>query len=347
MYEFSNYLAHHGIQGQKWGKRYGPPYPLSPSTHSAAEKKAKNYNAGTLKKWRGEERKKLDKKYDQKIAKQTKALDKLEARYEKAAYNEKRDTKRLKKLRSREDKIWNLRHSKLLEEKAIRHMSLSDVSDERRRVGAHAVGSVLSGVGTLDARRAFLDAELDKKIENSVNQEHKLNKKLERVLANAQYKPDTINAYIKKDYHDYRLPDDVWNTIYLHNNSGSFPRLYDPVDKKLQKLYDQHKVIEQERAKTYTEYSLDVPTDRSVSKKYIADRRKHEKGFEKPKLSSGEKKRIRNALRQAKENHYYPERFLKSVPDGMTEAQLLKEYRLYLEDPGEFLETYSYRWWED
>lgn len=34
------YLAHHGILGQKWGKRNGPPYPLDTSDHSASEKKA-------------------------------------------------------------------------------------------------------------------------------------------------------------------------------------------------------------------------------------------------------------------------------------------------------------------
>lgn len=33
-------LQHHGILGQKWGKQNGPPYPLSGSDHSAAEKKA-------------------------------------------------------------------------------------------------------------------------------------------------------------------------------------------------------------------------------------------------------------------------------------------------------------------
>lgn len=34
------YLEHHGILGQKWGKKNGPPYPLDASDHSASEKKA-------------------------------------------------------------------------------------------------------------------------------------------------------------------------------------------------------------------------------------------------------------------------------------------------------------------
>lgn len=33
-------LEHHGILGQKWGRKQGPPYPLDSEDHSAAEKKA-------------------------------------------------------------------------------------------------------------------------------------------------------------------------------------------------------------------------------------------------------------------------------------------------------------------
>lgn len=32
------YLIHHGINGQKWGKRNGPPYPLAYNKHTSAEK---------------------------------------------------------------------------------------------------------------------------------------------------------------------------------------------------------------------------------------------------------------------------------------------------------------------
>lgn len=44
-----NVLIHHGILGQKWGKRNGPPYPLSGGDYSQAEKR-KIYTQRSLKK---------------------------------------------------------------------------------------------------------------------------------------------------------------------------------------------------------------------------------------------------------------------------------------------------------
>lgn len=38
--EYKRELYHHGILGQKWGKKNGPPYPLGASSHSSSEKKA-------------------------------------------------------------------------------------------------------------------------------------------------------------------------------------------------------------------------------------------------------------------------------------------------------------------
>lgn len=36
---YKNYLSHHGIKGQKWGKKNGPPYPLDPSSYTSSERK--------------------------------------------------------------------------------------------------------------------------------------------------------------------------------------------------------------------------------------------------------------------------------------------------------------------
>lgn len=40
MESYKDYLAHHGIKNQKWGKKNGPPYPLTDSQRSAAENRS-------------------------------------------------------------------------------------------------------------------------------------------------------------------------------------------------------------------------------------------------------------------------------------------------------------------
>ena len=48
------YICHHGIKGQKWGKKNGPPYPLGSDQKSASEKKTskvKNFVFGVPNAW--------------------------------------------------------------------------------------------------------------------------------------------------------------------------------------------------------------------------------------------------------------------------------------------------------
>lgn len=58
-------IYHHGILGQRWGKKNGPPYPLGVSSHSASEKKAgwaKSLSKKTPKQKESESKKRSDAK---------------------------------------------------------------------------------------------------------------------------------------------------------------------------------------------------------------------------------------------------------------------------------------------
>lgn len=46
---YSDELYHHGIKGQRWGRRNGPPYPLSAQTHAAVVRSAGRGKVGGLK----------------------------------------------------------------------------------------------------------------------------------------------------------------------------------------------------------------------------------------------------------------------------------------------------------
>ena len=47
----NDFLAHHGIKGQKWGKRNGPPYPLSDAKHNKVVKKGRKFKSYNLDEW--------------------------------------------------------------------------------------------------------------------------------------------------------------------------------------------------------------------------------------------------------------------------------------------------------
>lgn len=85
-------LYHHGILGQKWGQRNGPPYPLSGSDHSAAEKRAARYRSGA-------------ERAEEKIAKNKAKIEKLNS-YRNSKRNQKLEIKR-NKLQIKRDRLAN------------------------------------------------------------------------------------------------------------------------------------------------------------------------------------------------------------------------------------------------
>lgn len=68
-------LSHHGIEGQKWGVKNGPPYPLDAGDHSAAEKKHIGYFA--RKKAAKEEEKQRKQAEEEKEKEEQKRKDRL------------------------------------------------------------------------------------------------------------------------------------------------------------------------------------------------------------------------------------------------------------------------------
>lgn len=85
MYTIGGEIYHHGIQGQKWGKRNGPPYPLKPGAKSAAEtkgKKAKAEQGGLISYIKRKRKQKKLNKQIKRVEKDIKVLDKEKKKYE-------------------------------------------------------------------------------------------------------------------------------------------------------------------------------------------------------------------------------------------------------------------------
>lgn len=94
IYTEHEYLAHHGVDKQKWGHRNGPPYPLDPEQMTSAQKKA-NANEGWFKRKIREAKEakqakkeaKIAKKEEEKAAKQAHKQGRLSEQERKDVYN--------------------------------------------------------------------------------------------------------------------------------------------------------------------------------------------------------------------------------------------------------------------
>lgn len=150
--DYSYYLAHHGIQGQKWGKQNGPPYPLAPSAHSQAEKRLRLVNEGQLDSWKDEQAVKVNKKYDKKISRIQKKVDKnarsLEAVKEMGA-GDKALAKKQAKVQRLVEKSIKTKAMKALENEALAKMNIDDVNAEEIKVIKARAKDALITIGSM------------------------------------------------------------------------------------------------------------------------------------------------------------------------------------------------------
>ena len=110
-------LYHHGINGQKWGKRNGPPYPLGKSKMSYAERQAVKYKKKELKK--------IDKHYSK---------EKKDFYKNSSNYTPKQQEIIIKQLSNMQD----------IEKTYVMSMSIDDVRDEKIHRGKNLLNRILS-----------------------------------------------------------------------------------------------------------------------------------------------------------------------------------------------------------
>lgn len=207
----SNDLQHHGILGQKWGRKNGPPYPLGASDHSASEKKA-----GWRKSISGKKPNIIQKarqhifsrQYEEDTNKyKNNLLNEISAKRDKTAYTEKAN--KIKDIGERREV---LSVNKDFDETIKRAQKENE--DLIKKYGKMKLDTT-----EYDKTLDDLNSRLDKAITKTIVDEYKFEEKM-------------FNDYVrvmKKDISDFKknVPKDVQN--YIDNNKG-----YDLEAKKLE-----------------------------------------------------------------------------------------------------------------
>lgn len=255
----SGELYHHGVMGQKWGHRNGPPYPLDASDHSAAERKAgwqsslSKLGASNLKRMQTKQRAARD--YKARNAAIQKQYDKtereIESKYKKGEKMSKEDVQKIRDASRAADSAW--KQSKT---------DYKNAKKEAQRVNNKETWDVLAA----GSRQRRLD-KLNKSAEKKLN---KNEKERERIMNARQKSRDFYeNRYDKKiakgkmdeatkqsklkDFDaatkDYQKGfDRYWNTYSNHANEKA-KAILDPSNKKSESY--------QKAAKEYTKQWMD------------------------------------------------------------------------------------------
>ena len=144
-------LYHHGILGQKWGKKQGPPYPLDASKHSASEKKAgwrKSLNSDGSVTEAGKQRyyvtnKKTGDSY-QTINKERKRYKDAKKLAKKESVNKQEYKQAKKDIKAARKSTVADRSAKTIAKSSIRNAVIAGVSSAAIAAGAYYIGNRIS-----------------------------------------------------------------------------------------------------------------------------------------------------------------------------------------------------------
>lgn len=238
--DYRNYLAHHGIKGQKWGDRNGPPYPLRPGAHSVAEKKHKTKGIlGSMRESLARRHKAAEKKNEIKRKERlVKDLQKEERRredYEQAKERAVKSGKASDVLRFQGD----LTNQQLQEavsrirfENDLKKFSREEKPDvwsrmDRASSRLNTAGTLLNNIVTVGSNASKIKKSLDSAFgsDNSgkqATQSPSPNAKSEPKKSNADRMNSRISSLSNRSADDITSPyRDVWGSVPSHRRAPS------------------------------------------------------------------------------------------------------------------------------
>lgn len=161
-FEHNLELAHHGIGGQRWGKRNGPPYPLDYNDHSAAEKKANKFKNldGSLNEKGIDHKEKYIKKATEK---NNRYYDKYKSKYEKKIEKNEGNTEKQEYYKNR---LSNAEKNRQSVNEYIKNMSIDEItSNEHASVQKILkTAKTVAGVGAAAALSVAIPSALSKAV---------------------------------------------------------------------------------------------------------------------------------------------------------------------------------------
>jgi len=211
IYTEHEYLAHHGVDKQKWGHRNGPPYPLNPEQMTSAQKRA-NANEGWFK------RKIREAKEAKQAKKDAKEAKKVEEKLAKQAHKQGRLSEQERKdVYNRADVKTAYEHISEYSNREIQ--SIMDRYEMQQalsqKVANISYKEKMKGKEKIDVAAKYLDSVVN--IGRKAADIYNIAAAVGNALGDKQWKPIKIGEFPKgknKDDNDSKLSDEEKNKIF-------------------------------------------------------------------------------------------------------------------------------------